>query len=208
MLECRFVPLESFPVPETKKRRRATFGAPWSRTLDDLERELRHLGARDIVIQIRVGYEDIRNDGWPRSTARPSSPAVVLSFSTKNGPLSFPCDTYQFWEHNVRAIALGLAALRVVERYGITRRAEQYHGWRQISASTGSGEFQTPSEAAAWCIAVAQSQVEVAQILVPGEVRTAVFRECARVCHPDTGGTAERFEQFTRARRLVERATR
>jgi len=43
------------------------------------------------------------------------------------------CD--EDWRHNVRSIALGLEALRAVDRYGISRRGEQYAGFRAALAS-------------------------------------------------------------------------
>lgn len=46
----------------------------------------------------------------------------------------FAVDTYTTWQDNLRAIALGLEALRKVERYGITRGTEQYTGWKMLTA--------------------------------------------------------------------------
>lgn len=48
--------------------------------------------------------------------------------------LSYPCDSCDNWQHNVRSIALALQALRAVDRYGVTRRAEQYRGWGKLPA--------------------------------------------------------------------------
>lgn len=44
--------------------------------------------------------------------------------------LVYATDVCDFWQHNVRSIALGLEALRAVDRYGISRRGEQYAGFR------------------------------------------------------------------------------
>ncbi len=44
--------------------------------------------------------------------------------------LVYATDACEFWQHNVRSIALGLEALRAVDRYGISRRGEQYAGFR------------------------------------------------------------------------------
>lgn len=44
--------------------------------------------------------------------------------------LVYATDACQFWQHNVRSIALGLEALRAVDRFGISRRGEQYAGFR------------------------------------------------------------------------------
>jgi hypothetical protein len=52
------------------------------------------------------------------------------------------------WQHNVRAIALGLEALRKVDRYGITRRGEQYAGWKALPAGIGIGATHMTSEVA------------------------------------------------------------
>lgn len=44
--------------------------------------------------------------------------------------LVYATDVCDFWQHNVRSIALGLQSLRAVDRYGISRRGEQYAGFR------------------------------------------------------------------------------
>jgi hypothetical protein len=44
--------------------------------------------------------------------------------------LDLPVIVYT-WQDNLRAVALGLEALRRVERYGIAQRGEQYAGWRR-----------------------------------------------------------------------------
>lgn len=148
-LQARFVPLG--PVSgRSAGRRRATFRIGYSDRLSLLESELAKLGAKEIVIQAQFEAKDIRNDGWPRSSARPKGPAVVLSFQSKHGPLSYPCDSYDAWEDNLYAIALALEALRAVDRYGVTKRAEQYKGWAQLPPAKPSGsDFSTPIGASA-----------------------------------------------------------
>lgn len=139
MIEARFVPIESWPGEPraSHQRRNSPFRGTWTNTLDTLERELDHLKAKEILVQAYLSRDDIRNDGWPRSSARPSSPGVIVSFKTPDGDLSFPCDTYNEWQDNLRAIALGLSALRAVERYGVTRRQEQYKGWAKLPSVPG-----------------------------------------------------------------------
>lgn len=44
--------------------------------------------------------------------------------------LVYATDACVLWRHNVRSIALGLEALRAVDRFGISRRGEQYAGFR------------------------------------------------------------------------------
>jgi hypothetical protein len=56
---------------------------------------------------------------------------VALQAATDpSNRLIYATDACELWQHNVRSIALGLEALRAVDRYGITRRGEQYAGFR------------------------------------------------------------------------------
>src|SRR5206468_4280936 len=120
-------------TPAYRRRSRYAFKASWKGTLDLLERELTYLKAGEIAIEADFAESDIRLDGMPRGNARqPQFPGIRLAFNSKAGPLVYQTDTCEFWQHNVRSIALGLEALRAVDRYGITTRHEQYQGYRQI----------------------------------------------------------------------------
>lgn len=132
MLQYVVRPIDQWPGEPTRQRQPSAFTAKWSNTLDILERELRELRAKDVVIQADVQPHQLRNDGMLRAEARPASPKVILSFESKHGPLSYPCDRFHDWQDNVRAIALALEALRKVDRYGVTRKAEQYKGWSKL----------------------------------------------------------------------------
>lgn len=175
-----FRALESWPYPPTRTRRGDyTFRAPWSDTLKLLERELRHVGAHEVVIAAGFRDRDLRLDGMPRSDARtPSHPGVVLSFVAfrlEGSPrLEYGTDVCKRWEHNVRSIALGLESLRAVDRYGITRRSEQYAGFRQLTA----GADDAPS-------------LERGRALI---AEAGGVREAKRQTHPDAGGDRLDFE--------------
>ena len=52
--------------------------------------------------------------------------------------LVYATDCCDFWQHNLRSIALGLEALRAVDRYGISRRGEQYAGFRAALTAGGN----------------------------------------------------------------------
>lgn len=134
MIDLRFVPLEKWPGNETPehKQREGSFRATYAKTLDLLEYELDKLGAKHIAVEAYFRRDQIRNDGWPLSKANPTKSGVILSFTGKAGEMSFPCDTYKTFDDNLRAIALALEALRAVDRYGVTRHAEQYKGWAKL----------------------------------------------------------------------------
>lgn len=134
-------PIDWWPHPETRTRHRSQFDSPITATRDLLYRECKMLGATSAVIQIAVTEADIRRDGFLRASARPSHPGVIVSFRSRHGDLEYATDVFDRWEDNLRAIALGLEALRRVDRYGIAKRGEQYRGWAQLP----SGRDDEPS---------------------------------------------------------------
>ncbi len=189
-MQHRFVSLEVWPYPPTRQRRgRYAFKAPWSNTLRLLDSELRHLGAQDCTIAAGFREQDLRLDGLPRAGARePSHPGVILSFTARKiegwPQLNYGTDTCERWEHNVRSIALGLESLRAVDRYGITRRAEQYAGFRLLT--TGADQ---PS--------IARGRKLIAE--ASGDVRGALRRT-----HPDNGGDSIDFQSVRMAQHAIE----
>ena len=109
----------------------------------------------------------------PRSGAKvPAHPGIEVSFESRHGRLVYATDVCVFWEHNVRSIALGLEALRAVDRYGITRRGEQYAGWKQLGQGSNGSSAQLGADLVAH----------------HGGVREALL-----ATHPDHGGDPEDF---------------
>lgn len=135
-------------TPANARRPQSAFTASWSNTVGLMMRELQHLGADRLVIQADVTEDDIRLDGQLRATANPKDPGVRILFDSKYGPLTYECDSCVFWQHNVRSIALGLEALRAVDRYGInSAKGQQYKGYREIG--TGNAPAATEDRSAA-----------------------------------------------------------
>lgn len=114
----------------------------WVNTRSVLARELEHLGADDVLLEMGLKQSEISTvTGMPKNNARqPDDPGVIISFDSRHGPLRYATDRFEDWRDNVRAIALGLESLRRVDRYGITNRGEQYSGWLQIEAASASDE--------------------------------------------------------------------
>lgn len=205
MIDARFRPIETWPGTRTAsyRRKRAQFRATYAQTLDLLEKELGYLRARDIVIQAGFGVDQIRNDGWPRSSARPKSdPGVIVSFRSPKGELSFPCDRYLDWEDNLRAIALSLEALRAVDRYGVTQQAEQYRGWQALPAPPPPSN--TLSRDTAATVLANYSVFTPSEILTQAEKREEAYRQAAKRTHPDAGGSHEAFVLVQQAKRALE----
>lgn len=207
-LRAKFRPIDVWPEKATPShaRRRAPFKAPWRGTIQLLERELRMLRAKNVIIQIDVPEAHLRLDGYPRADARPRSPGVILAFDSKYGPLRYPCDTFVTWQENLRAIALALEALRKVDRYGVTRRAEQYTGWRALPAQ---GAATMTATAAAEYVALHGAHanggsVTVRTVLESREVMESAWRAASKKLHPDVGGSHEAMSRLTTAKRVLD----
>lgn len=200
--QVRFVPVVASPLARpSHQRRRAPFSASYSATCRLLDRELTMLGAKQVIIQLDCDDSQIRRDGMPRSDARMRSPLVILSFESKVGPLSYPADAFTKWEDNLRAIALALEALRLVDRYGVTRNAEQYRGWKAITYR-GDDRFPTPEAAAAFLSRldpVTAAGIHEHDLMRSAEKVREAYSAGAKVYHPDAGGNAESFSQLTAA---------
>lgn len=177
------------PVTEAR-RSRYTFKASWLDTLALLNHEIYRLDATSVVLQVDVTEADLRRDGQIRAHARPDFPGVRLIVDTPRGTLSWQTDVCEFWQHNVRSIALGLEALRAVDRYGITTAGEQYKGWLQLEAGQ-------PSE----------SPVEVLARIAgesPKLPESALLRRARAAAHPDRNdGDRSLWDQVEAAARTL-----
>ncbi len=176
--------IRQWPGKLTVGRRTSPFRSTWGATMDLLERELAALNAKDVVVQRAFKVEDERLDGEPRPGARPEHPGVILSFVSKTGPLQFACDRFTSWEDNIRAIALGLEALRKIDRYGIGQGAEQYAGWKTLHAGADA------TWAKAWI-----------------EDHGGTIKAALQATHPDHGGTSEDFQRTQEARKVLGAGT-
>lgn len=177
-LDVTFRPIDSWPGQQTDPRRYSQFTASEGQTWELLKSELAKLDAEQLVIQIALREDQIRLDGWPRSGVTPTHPGVIVAFDSRYGPLKYATDAFHRYPENLRAIALGLESLRRVDRYGITKRGEQYTGWKQLTAGP-AGDAQRGREL----------------IKKHGSERAALM-----ATHPDHGGDREDYEAIQAAR--------
>lgn len=199
MIDARFRPLPKWTREPGLKHRRSQFKTVYNKTLDAVEYELRHLKARNIVIEAGYRPDQIRNDGWPRSGVSPSHPGCVLYFDSPDGALCFPCGTYGRLEHNMHAIALTLTALRAIDRYGATMGHEQYRGFTALPAPPK----QITLEDAAEFIA-ANSICSTAAIINHPESYRSAYRQAASRLHPDVAKTNDGFYRLGQAKLVLD----
>lgn len=134
LLEVR--PLSSpLPAPDHPGQFSSPFTAPFASTLKLLRAEVKHLCPDRVILEADFRETDLRQDGMPRADRSARSPGLVLTLvGTPHGDLRYPCHRFYRWPENLRAIALALEALRKVDRYGVTKRGEQYAGWKALPA--------------------------------------------------------------------------
>lgn len=201
-MECNFIfrPIDNWPGERKRNPKSSAFFVGYGMTLKTLDKELRMLGVRQAVIQIDLPESKIRMDGLPRSGARPDYQGVILSFESKYGHLRYATDVFDFWQDNLRAIVLGLESLRKIDRYGITKRGEQYTGWKQLPAAIT--EVSDIREAAAFL--ARYSGLAAEDIIRDEDVYRKAYRASALKLHPDKGGNVENFTLLQKIKKLFE----
>ena len=180
-MRATFRPLPSWPYPR-HPRRPATYRVGYARSLADLEREIGLLKGHEVIIGVVASEADIRMDGMLRQRASVLYPGVEVSFEVPDRRrLVFHTDVHGDWRDNLRAIALGLSALRAVDRYGITSGAEQYAGFALLEAGPVDRGRRLVEEA--------------------GSIEAALKRH-----HPDHGGHQRALGDVLAYRETVRRA--
>lgn len=203
-MNIQFRPLVTWPRAFTKTRRGGNFSASYKDTLNTLEYEIDKLGGREVVVQTAMREEDIRLDGWPRANAGvPSHPGVIVSFESRQGAVTFPCDEFLGWRDNLRAIALALEALRKVDRYGVTKSGEQYAGWKALppAATPNDEPFSSREEAVIWLSRTAKLAFNIES--PPPQSLIKAARIVARTTHPDAGGDPAEFRRLQQAKEML-----
>lgn len=176
-------PIDLWPHKETRSRERGQFEASYTSTRALLYRECTQLGATSAVLQLACTEDDIRLDGELRANARVTHPGVIVSLVSRHGPLTFATDRFKHWDSNLRAIALGMEALRKVDRYGIAEGAQQYVGWKQLPAAPERSA--DPDRGRAWVD------------------RLGSLASALRVTHPDHGGDPADFRDVVAYKELT-----
>lgn len=172
---------------EPRPQQSTSFRSDWDSTLLLLEREIEALGGTDPDVGIVCDPSQISMSGALKAGQRVSvrHAGAEVSFDAGGRRMVFHTDAFPWLAWNLRAIALGLEALRKVDRYGITSGGEQYAGF----AALGPGG---PDPARGARI-----------VELHGSVAKAL-----KVTHPDHGGDAGEFADVQAYRASVGAAAR
>ena len=196
----KFAALTQWPGTPTPAwdRKVAPFKTTYERTKAHLERELAHLGARDVLLEADCDESQVRLDGLLRSSAKLRGPGVVITCTVNGDVYRYPCDRFKHWDDNVRAISLTLERLRAVDRYGVTLNKEQYSGFKALP-----GSVKVPDSRAA-AIAILS---KMSNVFVPPnatrETLVIAFRSARGRTHPDRGGDVREWHAVESAARTL-----
>lgn len=202
MTRLAYRPLEDRPSDvwtDPVNREYSPFRSGWDETTTLLLREVRlieRVGLYESVVVLEVDVPDgmVREDGQLHRQAIVRSPRIAVNIDSVHGALRYTCDRFESgnrgsrdgWRVNVRAVALGLEALRKVERYGIISRAgQQYTGWAQLGSGIPMGAASGPMT-----FERARQLLTVDGEGTPSEVRAA-YHAAVKAHHPDADGDGD-----------------
>lgn len=211
---------EALPVwtdPNTSPRQPNPFRSKWNPSKHLLLAEADHIGASEVVVGVVCRSSDLLASGEGLKAGRKvEHPGVVVTLvGTRHGDLRYACDTFsgryyedpEDWQINVRAVALGLEALRKVERYGIAGRGEQYAGWKALGSGIAMSAIPEPMslDEAARLLADAM-EVDHLAVLADSTIAKRAYRAAIKLLHPDHGGSGdgERMSRLNEAWRLLQ----
>lgn len=170
--------------PRTTCRTVARFDTSFAQARDGLATELERLGAKRPILSTNI---ELRLDGQPYAgSANPPDPGAAVYFTYKGKSYAFACDRWRHVEDNIQAIRKTIEALRGIARWGTGDMMEAaFTGFAQLPEKTGPD---------CW---------DILGIPVHTATETGIlqaYRELAKKCHPDAGGTAQEFHLLTQAK--------
>ncbi|WP_328856865.1 molecular chaperone DnaJ [Williamsia herbipolensis] len=206
-------PIHQWPTQLSTHRSRGPFNnVAWGSTSELLRKELRALGGgrqAPIVLEVAVTPDQLRKDGGGLyAGVTPQHPGVILNIDADVGKLSYPCDTFTHWEHNVRAIAIALESIRRITRYGVGETGQWYRGFAQLTAATPGAPTFTVDEAITFLAATAELDESFDPSLTISSTAQLYRRACA-VAHPDKPtGNRQVWERVEAAAKTLRTAGR
>ncbi|RYD77197.1 MAG: J domain-containing protein [Sphingobacteriales bacterium] len=147
--------MEAYPLtwpmgyPRTEYPSTSRFDTSQHLAQEGLMKELRMLGADDIIISTNI---PLRKDGLPyanyqKSLVKNGDYGVAVYFNYKNNPVVLACDKWDKLGDNMQAIRKAVEAIRGLERWGVSdmlnrvftgfkalpeRASESFNSWWQI----------------------------------------------------------------------------
>lgn len=138
--------------------------------------EIRAMRGTDVVISTNI---PLRKDGLPHIDYQRRSitdKGVAVYFTLNKKPVVLACDKWDTIEHNLRAVAKSIEAMRGLGRWGVSEILDR--------AFTGFLALPAPSDNNCWSVLGIDQTKD-------SEAVTKAYRALAIKAHPDNGGTHE-----------------
>lgn len=187
------------------KRTSSNYKMDFGRARDDIVRQLKLMGAREVVISTNV---PLRKDGLPLAgMSEPKDPAVAVYWAEVapwDGAPSKPrykhrviaCDRWRTVRENIHAVNKSIDALRALKRAGATQVVEKaFTGFTALAADNPKRSWREVFDWDQWGLSLCRENIEQR------------YRQLAIHCHPDRGGTHEQMAELNIAREQALRET-
>lgn len=215
MLKINIKPISKWIGAETKSPKRSQFKSTYKKTKELLENELWQFTVvwSSVQLEMFIHAEDLRQDGELRANAKPYKPGVALSFTiitrrlrnretgeirNETKTLSYPCDTFDDWRDNLRAIALSLEKLRAVSRYGVFKYEDMIE---RLALPSADGKLATID--LAYQFLAEHSGENISKMQTDTAVLNQAYLTCLHKFHPDKGGDKELFLRLQEFRQIL-----
>lgn len=182
---------EAYPLqwPFGKPRRqypeRARFDVTQERAQQGIMQQIRMLGGTLPVISTNV---PLRRDGLAYTSAKkPDDRGVAVYFTLRGQQMCFACDRWDEIKDNMQAIHKTIEALRGIERWGSGDMVQQAF----------TGFLALPSQDDPYDV------LGIKRGATGDEVELA-YRQKAKICHPDMGGSADDMARINNARNKIK----
>lgn len=169
--------------PKTElKEDNEKFQTTLASALKGLKRECQLLGGSKLIL----------SSNYTLGNENPKDSGVVAYFEYNKSQVAIPCDRWKRVEHNVRAIALTIEAMRGMDRWGAKHMiTAMFSGFKALPEKAGGVD--------PWEVLGIQSTINTTEADI-----TAAFRLRSKTEHPDMpGGSNEKFAVLREAHDLA-----
>jgi hypothetical protein len=160
---------KQWPKTEPSKKEGGKFNQSLAAALNGLKIECARLGGKNLVL----------SSNCTLGAERPAESGVVAYFQLDDQPIAIPCDRWKLVEHNVRAIALTIEAMRGMERWGAKHMiTAMFTGFKALPQKASGKD---PKEILGLKNKNNPTEAEI----------TAAFRAQSKIYHPDVFETGD-----------------
>lgn len=150
---------------------------------DQVNEEIRAMRGKDVIISSNI---PLRADGRPYIDYQRRSindKGVAVYFTLNDKPMVLACDKWDTVEHNLRAVAKSIEAMRGLGRWGVSEILDR--------AFTGFKALPAPSTNCWTVLGIDETQDR--------DTVTKAYKMLARKAHPDNGGTHDTMSALNQA---------